>query len=79
MTVLISMTALVYAAARFEHMWTKHNPNINEISRPYEIDGEKIFKLNDIKFRMAFSFKGYFDNEIKDDSRYVKWIVRHLS
>lgn len=33
--------------------------------------------LNDINYRVAFGVFGYLDGELKNDPRYVKWIIRH--
>ena len=38
---------------------------------------DKIY-YNDIDFRMAFSIEGFWDNERKDDERYVKWMARNI-
>ena len=32
--------------------------------------------FNDIKFRFAFTIEGYLDREMKNDPRYVKYLVR---
>ena len=32
--------------------------------------------LNDINFRLAFSVEGYHSREMKNDPRYVKYLVR---
>ena len=33
--------------------------------------------FNDINFKFAFSAEGYWDEEMKNDKRYVKWMARH--
>ena len=67
---------LAYGAVKFGQMMSKHNPFISEITEINFFDIETKLDLNEIKFRMAFSVEGFLDKEIKDDPRYVKYIVR---
>ena len=43
---------------------------------PNAIDGKTMISLNDINFRFAFSIVGYYDRQLKNDPRYVKWLAR---
>ena len=54
----------------------KHNPTIVEEQRPNAIENSISLAANDIGFRAAWAVRGYHDRELKDDPRYVKWIVR---
>ena len=65
-----------YGAIKFGQMMSKHNPFISEITEQNFFDYETRLDLNEINFRMAFSVEGFLDREIKDDHRYVKYIVR---
>ena len=55
-----------------------------EQSEPYDLwiyernffDYQTKLDLTLIGFKMAFSVEGYLDSELKDDPRYVKYIVR---
>ena len=40
------------------------------------IDIENPLNLNSKNAKIAFSFRGYVDQELKDDPRYVKWFIR---
>ena len=49
---------------------------ISEILEPNFFDYQTKLDLTRIGFKMAFSVEGYLDSELKDDPRYVKYIVR---
>ena len=75
LTILIATTVLLYALVRFEHMMSKHNPNINDyyvdVKQGHEAD------LNDINFRIAFTVEDYQSpHRLKDDERFVRWVFR---
>ena len=55
---------------------SKHNPFISEMTERNIIDYNTRLDLNEIGFKMAFSVEGYLDSEVRDDPRYVKYIVR---
>lgn len=76
MSLLVVIVLLTYGALKFSQMLSKHNPFISEITERNFFDYETSLDLNEIKFKMAFSIEGYLDNEIRDDHRYVKYIVR---
>ena len=45
----------------------------------YELDFynfEEVLSLKEINFKIAFSVEGYVEREVKDDPRYVKYLVR---
>ena len=69
---------LIYASIKLNQLINRDNPNINETDIPdhYSIDDR--IDLNDINFRMAWSVEGVLNAQNKDDSRYVKWIVRMI-
>ncbi len=73
--VLLSVI-LVYACLKFVHLVTMHNPQTSEVLEQNIFDSETKLDLNQIKFKIAFSVEGYDDQEMKDDPRYVKFIVR---
>ena len=76
MSLLVVVVLLAYGTLKFSQMLSKHNPFISEITERNFFDYETSLDLNEIKFKMAFSIEGYLDNEIRDDPRYVKYIVR---
>ena len=77
MTLLILQVFVTYASYKFQHMLQKHNPTIIETEFPNAFDDKAMIKLNDINFRFAFSIVGFYDRELKDDPKFVRWIARH--
>ena len=55
---------------------THHNPNVSEALEENIIESTRRLDLNEAKFKIAWSIEGYTDNQIKDDPRYVKYMVR---
>ena len=76
-TIFVLCCVLIYSYIKFTHLYSKKNPLINSIEDSNAINGSTMYPMNDIGFRAAFSVIGYLDGEVKDDSKYVKWIVRH--
>ena len=76
MSLIAMIIWLAYAALKFEQMMSKHNPFISLMTEENIFDYTTRIDLNEINFRMAFSIEGYLDSEVKDDPRYVKYIVR---
>ena len=57
-------------------MMDKHNPFISEMTEKNIFDYTTRLNLNKVNFKMAFSVEGYLDKQVKDDQKYVKYIVR---
>ena len=67
------MIAFMYAALRFSHLATKHNPNISTYFIEDGMDGAKVLNLNDRGFRIAVSVESFIKPNVrKDDSMYVR-------
>ena len=57
-------------------MVERDNPNVSEV---YELDFynyDEVVRLRDIDFHIAFSVESYFDRSMKDNPKYVKYLVR---
>ena len=70
------LITLVFAGHKWIQLWNRQNPVMSELTQKDHIGPLDKIYYNDIDFRMAFSLEGYFDNERKDDERYVRWIAR---
>ena len=72
---LIATVVLLYASIKFQHLITKHNPNINN----YNVDvvpGDEV-NLNEFNFRIAFTIEDlYAPRELKNNETFVKWVFR---
>ena len=73
---IVVLVWLTYASLKSSHMLSKQNPMISEIRERNFFDYQTKLDLTQINFKMAFSVEGYLDYELKDDPRYVKYIVR---
>ena len=76
LTIVFMVIFIAYGALKFGQMMDKHNPFISEITELNYFDFRTKLDFNEIKFRMAFSVEGYLDEQMKDDPRFVKYIVR---
>lgn len=75
-TFLIIVITLCYGTLKFYQMMIKHNTNVTSVYETDVFDFKEVTNLHDIGFRMAFSVRGYDTKELKDDPRYVKYLVR---
>ena len=75
-TVSIVILSLAYALLKGIHLLHRTNPTINTYLIPSHFDNYETVNLNEIGFRLAFSFRSYKSHLLIDDPRYVKWIVR---
>ena len=76
-SMIAAVVVLLYATVKFVHLTEKHNPGLAAylIERPSSL--QTPFNLNLLNSRIAFAFVGYNERDLKDDPRYVRWIVRH--
>ena len=74
---IVAVVVLIYATVKFFHLLNRHNPTIATylIERPSSLQNP--LNLNALNARIAFAFIGYQDGDLKNDPRYVKWLVRH--
>ena len=75
-TVMVSTLVLLYALVKGIHLINRQSPTITEYKEATQIIEDNQIYLNSSSSKFAFSFKGFADGELKDDSRYVKWFVR---
>ena len=54
----------------------RHNPTVSQVLEKNVFDYSEQINLNEIGYRIAFSIEGYHSREMKDDKRYVKYLVR---
>ena len=76
LSLVVMVVFLTYGLLKFMQMMDKHNPFISEMTEKNIFDYKTRLNLNEINFKMAFSVEGYLDNQVRDDHRYVKYIVR---
>jgi len=76
LSLVVLMVFLTYGVIKLQHLMDKHNPFISEVTEKNRFDYNTRLNLNEINFKMAFSVEGYLDNQVRDDPRYVKYIVR---
>ena len=76
LTCLIAVLMLFYASIKFEQLIIRHNPTLSQYTEFNRFDLNDRLSLNEINFRFAFSVEGYHSKEMKNDPRYVKYLVR---
>ena len=75
-TFIVVIISLVYGTIKLLQLVDKHNPNVSEVSELDFYNFEEVLSLKEINFKIAFSVEGYLEREVKDDPRYVKYLVR---
>ena len=75
-TLFITCMMLMYGSIKWRELATKSNPLITQAVIQNEFDSSQIVNLNDRNFRIAFAVTGAFDNNSRDDPRFVKWFAR---
>ena len=75
-SIIILISTAMYAILKFVELSEGSNPNMSEnMVQDYYSPLDK-FNIAESGFKMAFSIENYLERVNKDDSRYVKWIVR---
>ena len=78
MSVLIFALMTFYASVKFVHLISRHNPTISSHKQAFHFDSSEQVDLKESAIRFAFGVEGYLDGEMKDDPRYVKYLIRLL-
>ena len=74
LTIVMFTTVVLYGATKTQHLINKANPTVSSIKIPNAIDKNEIINLGDSNFRFAFSLETL--NKPKNDSKFVRWLVR---
>ena len=75
-TFFVVVILLVYSSITLLQLMNKHNPSVSEVKELDFYNFKEILSLKDIDFKIAFSVEGYHSRELKNDHRYVKYLVR---
>ena len=67
---------LVYSLTKLLQLIKRHNPQVASLEELSALDSSFIFNFKERGVRFAFGVEGNRDKETKDDSRYVKGLVR---
>ena len=75
-TLLISIVVILYAAVKFIHLYTRHNPLLGSYYQ--DVPNDEILNLSEQKeFKIAFSVENYYEpKKMKNSPEYVKWLFR---
>ena len=77
-SLIIFMIALSYGLLKMIHLLDKANPNVTVVSDKDVYDFNEILNFGEINFRIAWSIEGYHSREMKNDPKYVKYLVRKV-
>ena len=77
-TLLISSVVILYAAVKFIHLYTRHNPLLSSYYQ--DVTANEILNLSEQKeFKIAFSIEDYNEpKKQKNNPEYVKLLLRLL-
>ena len=67
---------MAYASLKFSVLYTRADPFINETSILDYYDRDDKLNLDEINFKFAFAIEGYYDEQNKYDTRYMKQYLR---
>ena len=73
---MVALVILSYGAIKLVQLLQRENPNVSEVLSLNVFDNTEVVSLTDIGFKIAFSIEGYLDQQMKDDPRYIKYLVR---
>ena len=75
-TLLISIVVILYAAVKFVHLYTRHNPLLSSYYQ--DVTANEILDLSEQKeFKIAFSVEDYTEpRKLKNSPEYVKLYLR---
>ena len=65
----------MFGLTKFKHLWEKYNPDISFVTDEYAFTSEDKFNMKSNNFKVAFTVEDYLTNEMKNDPRYVKYVV----
>ena len=72
---ILAIMAL-YALIKLNVLLNHENPNVSTFLDLFAIDQWEKLALPEKELYFAWSIEGYLDEELKDDPRYVKYIMR---
>ena len=74
-SLLMMTVTFIFAMMKLQNLFDFKNPAIAIFKQEIEAGQENSFEITD-DFQMAFGLDTY-ENGIKNDERYVKWVARH--
>ena len=75
---MIFSIMLLYGTIKMIQLQSRSNPNVSTIVQQNFFDGTNVVNFEEQGLRFAFGIEGAIDKALKDDHRYVKWLVRAL-
>ena len=75
-SLIIFSTMIFYASVKFVHLVSRHNPTVSSYKNEFFFDASEEVDLYESSVHFAFGVEGYVDGELKDDSKFVKYLVR---
>ena len=76
MTILLVGTVLLYATIQLINLMNRRNPTMSQFIEEHYFNENDKYNLNTSGFKIAFAIEDYHTQVLKDDTRYVKWIIR---
>ena len=78
-SIIIIYVSLMYAAHKFNHLVTRHNPQIVSYEVRDAFGEDDLFETSESDFMMAVAMEATNSGEIKNDLKYVKWYAEHMT
>ena len=78
MTLICGVIILIYAATKMSLLQSVRGQTISFYYDYHDTSPENRLNLNERNFKIAFSFEDYLTRKLKNDPRYVRWILRIL-
>ena len=76
MTVFLLITMLLYAGIKLTMLINRENPNVSTFIEEFVLTSDDKVNLKNSGLRFAWTMEGYSDKELKNDPRYVKYLMR---
>lgn len=76
LTFISSVVVLIYAISKFTHLQTVRGSTITSFEQETANLQNDSFNMQQRNFRIAFAFEGVFDQEFKNDPKFLRSIIR---
>ena len=70
------LVMMIYGATKMVHLLSRTNPNVSSYTEQNYFDSSEVIDIKRKKIRFAFGIEGFLDKQLKNDSRFVKNLVR---
>ena len=76
LTIVCLIVMLLYAGVKLTMLINRENPTVSTFVEEFQLTSEDRLNLKEANMRFAWTWEGYGDKQLKNDTRFVKQLVR---